>query len=134
MRIWRLRRCPEEEKSEFSKINLVGWVTQKKPEERRRAGKAPEVSCSATWLLNFGCSLCQHKLLACLSLLFFFTLGNNSYSQPNTTSTCKCSCHQQDKLAEIAYRYAKDCMTKLQSKYSLTQLIRHRSSAGISRV
>ncbi|KFR09098.1 Denticleless protein, partial [Opisthocomus hoazin] len=38
VRIWRLRRCPEEEKSEFSKINLVGWVTQKKPEERRGAG------------------------------------------------------------------------------------------------
>ncbi|XP_064365724.1 denticleless protein homolog isoform X2 [Dromaius novaehollandiae] len=34
VRIWRLRRCPEEEKSAFSKINLVGWVTQKKPEEQ----------------------------------------------------------------------------------------------------
>ncbi|NXX20857.1 DTL protein, partial [Podargus strigoides] len=38
MRIWRLRRRPEEEKSTFSKINLVGWVTQKKPEEQRGAG------------------------------------------------------------------------------------------------
>ncbi|XP_075004028.1 denticleless protein homolog [Calonectris borealis] len=38
VRIWRLRRRPEEEKSAFSKINLVGWVTQKKPEEQRGAG------------------------------------------------------------------------------------------------
>ncbi|NWI32602.1 DTL protein, partial [Sula dactylatra] len=39
VKIWRLRRRPEEEeKSAFSKISLVGWVTQKKPEEQRRAG------------------------------------------------------------------------------------------------
>ncbi|NXL63394.1 DTL protein, partial [Chordeiles acutipennis] len=37
VRIWRLRR-PEEEKSAFSRINLVGWVTQKKPEEQHGAG------------------------------------------------------------------------------------------------
>ncbi|XP_075605315.1 denticleless protein homolog [Balearica regulorum gibbericeps] len=34
VRIWRLRCRPEEEKSAFSKISLVGWVTQKKPEQR----------------------------------------------------------------------------------------------------
>ncbi|XP_064302256.1 denticleless protein homolog [Phalacrocorax carbo] len=38
VRIWRLRHHPEEEKSAFSKISLVGWVTQKKPEEQRGAG------------------------------------------------------------------------------------------------
>ncbi|KFP21977.1 Denticleless protein, partial [Egretta garzetta] len=38
VRIWRLRRHPEEEKSAFSKINSVGWVTQKKPEEQHGAG------------------------------------------------------------------------------------------------
>ncbi|NWQ89042.1 DTL protein, partial [Burhinus bistriatus] len=38
VRIWRLRRHPEEEKSAFSKTNLVGWVTQKKPEEQCAAG------------------------------------------------------------------------------------------------
>ncbi|XP_062429560.1 denticleless protein homolog [Rhea pennata] len=38
VRIWRLQRCPEEEKSTFSKINLVGWVTQKKPEEQGGVG------------------------------------------------------------------------------------------------
>ncbi|NWR58784.1 DTL protein, partial [Bucorvus abyssinicus] len=37
VRIWRLQPCPEEEKSAFSKISLVGWVTQKKPEEQRGA-------------------------------------------------------------------------------------------------
>ncbi|XP_010132108.1 PREDICTED: denticleless protein homolog [Buceros rhinoceros silvestris] len=37
VRIWRLRPRPEEEKSAFSKISLVGWVTQKKPEEQRGA-------------------------------------------------------------------------------------------------
>ncbi|NXV44378.1 DTL protein, partial [Uria aalge] len=34
VRIWRLRHHPEEEKTAFNKINLVGWVTQKKPEQR----------------------------------------------------------------------------------------------------
>ncbi|NXS63194.1 DTL protein, partial [Brachypteracias leptosomus] len=38
VRIWRLRRCPEEEKPAFSKVSLVGWVSQKKPEEQRGAG------------------------------------------------------------------------------------------------
>ncbi|CAM9867210.1 unnamed protein product [Bubo scandiacus] len=38
VRIWRLRHPPEEEKSAFSKINLVGWVTQKRLEEQRGAG------------------------------------------------------------------------------------------------
>ncbi|NXA10678.1 DTL protein, partial [Sapayoa aenigma] len=39
VRIWRLRRLPEEEKSVSRKINLVGWVTQKKPEQRHEAGQ-----------------------------------------------------------------------------------------------
>ncbi|XP_035177553.1 denticleless protein homolog isoform X1 [Oxyura jamaicensis] len=34
VRIWRLQHCSEEEKSASSKTNLVGWVTQKKPEQR----------------------------------------------------------------------------------------------------
>ncbi|KFO75108.1 Denticleless protein, partial [Cuculus canorus] len=38
VRIWRLRRSPEMEKSACSKINLVGWVTQKKQEEQRGGG------------------------------------------------------------------------------------------------
>ncbi|KAM6404944.1 denticleless protein homolog [Pluvialis apricaria] len=38
VRIWHLRRRPEEEKSAFSKVGLVGWVTQKKPEEQCAAG------------------------------------------------------------------------------------------------
>ncbi|NXT50825.1 DTL protein, partial [Pluvianellus socialis] len=38
VRIWRLRCHPEEEKSAFSKTRLVGWVTQKKPEEQCAAG------------------------------------------------------------------------------------------------
>ncbi|NXF49367.1 DTL protein, partial [Oceanites oceanicus] len=46
VRIWRLRRHPEEEKSAFSKINLVGWVTQKKSEEQRGAG--PPASSQST--------------------------------------------------------------------------------------
>ncbi|NXS08200.1 DTL protein, partial [Neodrepanis coruscans] len=42
VRIWRLRRLLEEEKSVPRKISLVGWVTQKKPEEQHEAGKAPD--------------------------------------------------------------------------------------------
>ncbi|KAM6208130.1 denticleless protein homolog [Sarcoramphus papa] len=38
VRIWRLRHRPEEAKSTFSKISLVGWVTQKKLEEQHGAG------------------------------------------------------------------------------------------------
>ncbi|XP_009070419.1 PREDICTED: denticleless protein homolog [Acanthisitta chloris] len=41
VRIWRLRRHSEEEEKSISrKINLVGWVTQKKPEEQRGAGRS----------------------------------------------------------------------------------------------
>ncbi|NXD68451.1 DTL protein, partial [Eolophus roseicapillus] len=39
VRIWRLRHRPEEEKSASSKINLVGWVTQKSPQEQHGAGR-----------------------------------------------------------------------------------------------
>ncbi|KFQ85550.1 Denticleless protein, partial [Phoenicopterus ruber ruber] len=46
VRIWRLRRRPEEEKSTFNKISLVGWVTQKKPEEQR--GTGPPASPQST--------------------------------------------------------------------------------------
>ncbi|NXQ26087.1 DTL protein, partial [Alaudala cheleensis] len=38
VRIWRLQRCPEEEKSVSRKANLVGWVTQKKSEEQHGVG------------------------------------------------------------------------------------------------
>lgn len=51
----------------------------------------------------------------------FVILGNYSYTQ-TSISTCKYFCHQQDKLAEVAYKYGKVCMARLQSRYSLTQL------------
>ncbi|NXW61079.1 DTL protein, partial [Eurystomus gularis] len=38
VRIWRLQRHPEAEKPAFSKVSLVGWVSQKKPEEQHGAG------------------------------------------------------------------------------------------------
>lgn len=40
VRIWRLQHYPEEEKSVSNKAKLVGWVTQKKPEEQRGAGRS----------------------------------------------------------------------------------------------
>ncbi|NXO83960.1 DTL protein, partial [Sitta europaea] len=40
LKIWRLQRSPEEEKSVSRKANLVGWVTQKEPEEQHGAGPA----------------------------------------------------------------------------------------------
>ncbi|NXE89078.1 DTL protein, partial [Menura novaehollandiae] len=46
VRIWRLRSCPEDEKSVSRKMNLVGWVTQKKPEEQCGAG--PPASLQST--------------------------------------------------------------------------------------
>ncbi|KAL2305988.1 hypothetical protein Nmel_003887, partial [Mimus melanotis] len=46
VKIWRLQRCPEEEKSVFRKANLVGWVTQKKPEEQH--GTGPPASPQST--------------------------------------------------------------------------------------
>ncbi|XP_061204362.1 denticleless protein homolog [Neopsephotus bourkii] len=39
VRIWRLQHRPEEEKSVSSKVSLVGWVTQKKPQEQHGAGR-----------------------------------------------------------------------------------------------
>ncbi|KFP86632.1 Denticleless protein, partial [Apaloderma vittatum] len=46
VRIWRLRCRPEEEKLAFSKTNLVGWVAQKKPEERHGAGPPASRQCT----------------------------------------------------------------------------------------
>ncbi|NXD75386.1 DTL protein, partial [Halcyon senegalensis] len=46
VRIWRLRRHAEEEKLSFSKTSLVGWVTQKKPEEQH--GTGPPASPQST--------------------------------------------------------------------------------------
>ncbi|NWI88468.1 DTL protein, partial [Pitta sordida] len=39
VRIWRLRHLPEGEKSVSREPNVVGWVTQKKPEEQNEAGQ-----------------------------------------------------------------------------------------------
>ncbi|XP_010013725.1 PREDICTED: denticleless protein homolog [Nestor notabilis] len=47
VRIWRLRHCPEEEKSASSKISLVGWVTQKKPQQHRAGQPASPQSTPA---------------------------------------------------------------------------------------
>ncbi|NXN38422.1 DTL protein, partial [Rhinoptilus africanus] len=47
VRIWRLRRCPEEEKTALNKINLVGWVTHKKPEPRAAGPPASPQSTPA---------------------------------------------------------------------------------------
>ncbi|KFR06181.1 Denticleless protein, partial [Nipponia nippon] len=57
VRIWRLRCRPEEEKSGFSKINLVGWVTQKKPEEQRGAGlpASPQSTPAKTFTVGSPC-------------------------------------------------------------------------------
>ncbi|NXJ83008.1 DTL protein, partial [Trogon melanurus] len=46
VRIWRLRCRPEEEKLAFSETNLVGWVAQKKPEERHGAGPPASPQCT----------------------------------------------------------------------------------------
>ncbi|NXU09430.1 DTL protein, partial [Pardalotus punctatus] len=47
VRIWRLRRHPEEEKSVSRKNNLVGWVTQKKPEEQHGAASPQSTPAKA---------------------------------------------------------------------------------------
>ncbi|XP_056213323.1 denticleless protein homolog [Falco biarmicus] len=66
VRIWRLRRRPEEEKSAFSKINLVGWVTQKKPEEQHGAGPPASPQSTPAKAFTVG-SLCisSPRLAAC---------------------------------------------------------------------
>ncbi|RMC12420.1 hypothetical protein DUI87_09935 [Hirundo rustica rustica] len=58
VRIWRLQHCPEEEKSVSRKANLVGWVTQKKPEERRGAGPAASPQSTPAKALTAG-SVCS---------------------------------------------------------------------------
>uniref|UniRef100_A0A8D2PQB3 Denticleless E3 ubiquitin protein ligase homolog n=1 Tax=Zosterops lateralis melanops TaxID=1220523 RepID=A0A8D2PQB3_ZOSLA len=57
VRIWRLRRCPEEEKSGSRKANLVGWVTQRKSEEQPGAGPAASPQSTPAKALTVG-SVC----------------------------------------------------------------------------
>ncbi|NXU90492.1 DTL protein, partial [Xiphorhynchus elegans] len=56
VRIWRLRRLPEEEKS-ISRKNLVGWVTQKKPAEQHGAGQplSPESTPAKAFTVGSAC-------------------------------------------------------------------------------
>ncbi|NXL89223.1 DTL protein, partial [Alectura lathami] len=54
VRIWRLQRCPEEEKSVSNKVSLVGWVTQKKPEEQRGAGQSASPQSTPAKALSVG--------------------------------------------------------------------------------
>ncbi|NXG54574.1 DTL protein, partial [Hemiprocne comata] len=58
VRIWRLQRCPEKEKSAFSKSNLVGWVAQKKPEEQCGAGPPANPQSTPAKAFTMG-SLCS---------------------------------------------------------------------------
>ncbi|NXC39591.1 DTL protein, partial [Penelope pileata] len=57
VRIWRLQRCPEEEKSVSNKVKLVGWATQKKPEEQRGAGRpaSPQSTPAKTFSVGSPC-------------------------------------------------------------------------------
>ncbi|XP_008947622.1 PREDICTED: denticleless protein homolog [Merops nubicus] len=66
VRIWRLRHCPEEEKSAVSKMSLVGWVTQKKPEEKCGAGLPASPQSTPAKAFTEG-SLCipSPRLAAC---------------------------------------------------------------------
>ncbi|NXD28296.1 DTL protein, partial [Spelaeornis formosus] len=57
VRIWRLQRSPEEEKSVSRKANLVGWVTQKKPEEQHAAGPPASPQSTPAGALRAG-SVC----------------------------------------------------------------------------
>ncbi|NWH88356.1 DTL protein, partial [Aegithalos caudatus] len=53
VRIWRLQPCPVE-KSVSRKNNLVGWVTQKKPEEQHGAGPAASPQSTPAKALTAG--------------------------------------------------------------------------------
>ncbi|NXV81524.1 DTL protein, partial [Atlantisia rogersi] len=66
VRIWRLHHRPEEEKSAFNKINLVGWVTQKKPEEQRGAGppSSPQTTPAKAFTVGSPC-ISSPRLAAC---------------------------------------------------------------------
>ncbi|NXG14204.1 DTL protein, partial [Grallaria varia] len=57
VRIWRLRRLPEEEKSVSRKTNLVGWVTQKKPAEQHGAGQpaSPQSTPAKAFTVGSAC-------------------------------------------------------------------------------
>ncbi|NWV01595.1 DTL protein, partial [Upupa epops] len=66
VRIWRLRCHPEEEKSTFSKINSVGWVTQKKPEQQHGAGQPanPQTTPAKAFTVGSPC-ISSPQLAAC---------------------------------------------------------------------
>ncbi|KAM4786986.1 denticleless protein homolog [Cyanocitta cristata] len=65
VRIWRLRRCPEEERSVPRKANLVGWVTQKKPEEHGAGRPASPQSTPAKALTVGSMSISSPRPAAC---------------------------------------------------------------------
>ncbi|XP_058691412.1 denticleless protein homolog [Poecile atricapillus] len=58
VRIWRLQRCPQEDKSVSRKASLVGWVTQRKPEEQRGAGPLASPQSTPAKALTAG-SVCS---------------------------------------------------------------------------
>ncbi|XP_054023953.1 denticleless protein homolog isoform X2 [Dryobates pubescens] len=66
VRIWRLQRHPEEKRSALNKINLVGWVMQKRPAEQHGAGPPASLHTTPAKAFTAG-SLCvsSPQLAAC---------------------------------------------------------------------
>ncbi|KFV42176.1 Denticleless protein, partial [Tyto alba] len=92
VRIWRLRRHPEE-KSAFSKTNLVGWVTQKRPEEQCGTGlpASPQSTPAKVFTVGSPC-ISSPRLAACAPIysgdLPLSTVTPTGTPKPQTAAAC----------------------------------------------
>ncbi|NXC28947.1 DTL protein, partial [Campylorhamphus procurvoides] len=92
VRIWRLRRLPEEEKS-VSRKNLVGWVTQKKPAEQHGAGQpaSPENTPAKAFTVGSAC-ISSPRPAACAPIYSGdLPLSTNTPTVPPKTQTATAS-------------------------------------------
>ncbi|NXF83490.1 DTL protein, partial [Sclerurus mexicanus] len=92
VRIWRLRRLPEEEKS-VSRKNLVGWVTQKKPTEQRGAGQpaSPQSTPAKAFTVGSAC-ISSPRPAACAPIYSGdLPLSTNTPTVPPKTQTATAS-------------------------------------------
>ncbi|NWR89264.1 DTL protein, partial [Furnarius figulus] len=92
VRIWRLRRLPEEEKS-VSRKNLVGWVTQKKPVEQHGSGQPASPQCTPAKAFTVGSAYISSPRPAACAPIYSgdLPLSTNTPTVPPKTQTATAS-------------------------------------------
>ncbi|NXK96603.1 DTL protein, partial [Formicarius rufipectus] len=93
VKIWRLRRLPTEEKSASRKVNLVGWVTQKKPAEQHGAGHPASPQSTPAKALTVGSARVSSPRPAACAPIYSgdLPLSTNTPTVPLKTQTATAS-------------------------------------------